>query len=885
MRHTLRLFTVVLGAVVGLGLARTAGASCDVPLTIGGASAVANVLILLDNSASMNQVITSTSYNANVTYAGKFKAGNTYSINTSKYYTPNMIDNKQVAITPSAYLVASDCNTAGDYTGNYLNWIYYNATAAQIAAIPVITRIQSAKACVTQIFNTVTGCNFGLEVYSTKGANTGQILCNMGSTVGHLDSTVAGLCATTCTPLAGSLDTAKSYFQTTGANACITASCQKNFLIIVTDGLPTCDVNKLAYVTESSKPSDGSLMDEVAGYMYTNDMRPDLTGLQNVSTFCLGYNVDGAVLHNTALLGGGSYFNVVSSASLSAALAADFNIISARVAAGSAVSVVSGDDRTNNKLYRARYQSQTWRGYVEAFALPYSSTSSALWEAGSLLSTMNPDTRNIITSSTGLNTYQFTLANEATLKPLFGVAQDTSANNIINYIRGKSVVGTRDRGGWLLGDIVDAAPASVGHPNSFDNYLNYWTFRALHANRQEVVYAAANDGQLHCFDAGTGVEQWSYIPHSTLPKLNDLLSVSYCHEFFLNTTPVAYDINYSGVWKTVLIGGQGQAGNGYFALDVTSPSKDTVSVLWDSQIAGMNGAWNPPSLIRDKNRGYQVLAVGTGYNAAAAQGALIVMDPSTGSVLSTFNLGSSVAGNKITRGVAVDRDFDGYEDVMYLGDLLGNLWRVDLTKNPWTVSKLFSCSQPISAQPICTLNSSGQVMVFFGTGEYISPGDLTTTSQQTIYGLTDDGSGSTIPMSSIVFQDTSITALSSGKKGWAVDLKQLAGERVIHGGVLINGTLYVTSFAPDNIACAGGGQSWLYTINYLDGSAPNGGKGSSNTVAGRVQGEGDGILTDPTVDLMSNTLILQSSSAVILSSSLGSSVKRMMVKSWRQKWN
>ena len=238
MRHTLRLFTVVLGAVVGLGLARTAGASCDVPLTIGGASAVANVLILLDNSASMNQVITSTSYNANVTYAGKFKAGNTYSINTSKYYTPNMIDNKQVAITPSAYLVASDCNTAGDYTGNYLNWIYYNATAAQIAAIPVITRIQSAKACVTQIFNTVTGCNFGLEVYSTKGANTGQILCNMGSTVGHLDSTVAGLCATTCTPLAGSLDTAKSYFQTTGANACITASCQKNFLIIVTDGLP-----------------------------------------------------------------------------------------------------------------------------------------------------------------------------------------------------------------------------------------------------------------------------------------------------------------------------------------------------------------------------------------------------------------------------------------------------------------------------------------------------------------------------------------------------------------------------------------------------------------------------------------------------------------------
>jgi hypothetical protein len=54
---------------------------------------------------------------------------------------------------------------------------------------------------------------------------------------------------------------------------------------------------------------------------------------------------------------------------------------------------------------------------------------------------------------------------------------------------------------------------------------------------------------------------------------------------------------------------------------------------------------------------------------------------------------------------------------------------------------------------------------------------------------------------------------------------------------------------------------------------------------GRVQSEGDGILADPSVDLLSDSIILQSSNTVLLTESLGSSIKRLMVKSWRQKWN
>ncbi|MGH7741697.1 MAG: pilus assembly protein, partial [Candidatus Eiseniibacteriota bacterium] len=587
MRQPLRLFAFVLGAMAGLGFARMASASCDVPLAIGGAAAQANVLIILDNSGSMNEALVSADYNPLTTYKnGKFKKGNTYNIKTSQYYTPHMIDTSLVAVTPSAYLVTSDGGQSAQYDGNYLNWLYYYATAAQIAAIPVVTRIQSAKSVVSSVLGSVTGVRFALEDYGTS--KNGKMLCNFGTAIATMQTTVAGIVASTSTPLAGALNSAMVYYQTSnGANAAIQASCQKNFVIIVTDGLPTSDMTSCAYATDVDK--DGSLLDDVASYMYKSDMRADLTGLQNVATFTIGYNVDANLLAKTATKGGGAYFSISDGAGLVNALNADFNIIAARVAAGTAVSVVSSDDRTNNKLYRARYQSQTWRGFVEAFQLPYTGGNTPIWEAGAQLAAMNPDTRNLLTSTTGTDTYAFTAANSATLMTLLGVAQDTTAKNLINYVRGKSFAWYRDRSGWILGDIIDAAPVSVGHPNAFNNFLDYWSFRTSHVSRAEMVYVAANDGQLHCFNASTGAEQWAYVPKVTLPQLSALADPAYCHQYYLNVTPAAYDIYMGGVWKTVIIGGQAQAGNGYFALDVTSPAKDSVRVLWDATIANMQG--------------------------------------------------------------------------------------------------------------------------------------------------------------------------------------------------------------------------------------------------------------------------------------------------------
>jgi len=881
MRTSLR-YVLIAGLVLG-ALARPtpSAATCEVPLALGNMAADANVLILFDTSGSMNEALQHPAYNKNTRYSGNFDRNQVYSIDVSGSYTPRSFRSTWPN-TPSAYLVASDGGQTGDYDGNYLNWVYFHANATQRGEIPTVTRIQAAKPVVAGILGSITTVRFALEKFN--GSNGGTIVSPFGTPVADMQATVMGFVGDSWTPLAESMITAKNYFSSTGAGAPITSSCQKNFIIVVTDGMPTQDDNMPSYIRDRNR--NGYYLDDVALYMYRNDMRSGIDGIQNVATFTIGFNIDDPLLQLTADNGGGEYFTISDAAGLQAALQSAFNTIAARVSAGAAVSVVASEDRTSNRLFRARYESQSWKGYLESFNLPFHAGSAPLWESGSLLQARAASTRTLYTSTTGTNLYPFTTANASTLMPLLGAADVTTATNIITYTRGDSLPGTRSRYGWKLGDIVDAAPVAVGRPNSFNNFDNYWAFRAANTNRSEVVYVGSNDGLLHAFDANNGVELWAYAPKTLLSRLSSLMNPAYCHEYFLNMTPVAYDIFMNGAWKTVIFGGSAQGGSGLFAIDITRPAADSISVLWDLNIPALHGSWNGPALVRDRNLHAQVLAVGTGYEPSTNQTNLLTLDPTNGSILSTLALGSPVAGNKTTKAVAVDRDYDDYDDLLYIGDLAGNIWRVDVSVNPWTVTRLFSCGKPIQATPSVTLDALGRVMLFFGTGRFINTSDLASTSQETIYGIIDDNSGATLTPSNLVNQTTTFTAIPSNKRGWYINLSEDAGERVTRNSSLISGTLYVPSFRPNTGACTGGGQSWLYTLDFKDGSAPDHSNGTANNVTtDRVQSMGDGILADPSVDLASEQIIFQSSNAVLLTESVGGGLRRLMVRSWRQRWN
>ncbi len=118
-----------------------------------------------------------------------------------------------------------------------------------------------------------------------------------------------------------------------------TYACQKNYIVLLTDGLPTQDVSANAKImalpnwsTNVTRPtcsgaagSDGRCMSDLAEYLYRHDLDSSLAGLQNITTYTIGFGVDLAVgdttfLQATAQKGGGRYFPAGDTASLTGAL-------------------------------------------------------------------------------------------------------------------------------------------------------------------------------------------------------------------------------------------------------------------------------------------------------------------------------------------------------------------------------------------------------------------------------------------------------------------------------------------------------------------------------------------------------------------------------------
>ena len=63
-----------------------------------------------------------------------------------------------------------------------------------------------------------------------------------------MQSNVNAIVGDSYTPLAETQVTALNYYSTTGGSAPIQASCQKSFVVFVTDGMPTKDANIPAYL-------------------------------------------------------------------------------------------------------------------------------------------------------------------------------------------------------------------------------------------------------------------------------------------------------------------------------------------------------------------------------------------------------------------------------------------------------------------------------------------------------------------------------------------------------------------------------------------------------------------------------------------------------------
>ena len=602
-------------------------------------------------------------------------------------------------------------------------------------------------------------------------------------------------------------------------------------------------------------------------------------------------NVDD--LWHTALNGRGQYYSALSADALTSAITGFISTVSSVKGAGSgsstsSLTLVKGD---NNQIYTASYVTNEWTGDLIAQTLNGDGTIKAtVWSAQTLLDSTNATARTIYFNGGGatpaLTPLTYAKLTTAGLNPYFdnlcsktvvpsqcsGLSPDDKAlanngTNLVNYLRGvrtyENVVtaGTPTTASALyrtrahvLGDIIDGEPVYVGKPPFSYTDAGYADFVTAQASRTPVVYTAANDGMLHAFSASTkgggGSELWAYVPTAVLPNLYKLANANYSanHQYYVDGAPVEGDAKLGGAWKTILVGGFNDGGQGYYALDITVP--ESPKLLWEFTDANMGLSYGNP-IITKRQDGTWVVAFASGYNNTSGDGNghLFVLDAATGSKLldiPTYTSGTTAAGTKTTpSGLAqintwIDDSTDNTSLRFYGGDLLGNLWRFDIDNRVAPNQKALLLAQFTVggvAQPITTLPETVSIKkraaVIVATGRYLGSGDITDKTQQSLYVVADDltatGWGNARTNTAFVqqtfsnFDATAKTATLTANNsqvdftnpafgGWWLDLPH-SGERVFANMALFGTQLTMSTAIPSGDACTVGGASWLYDID------------------------------------------------------------------------
>lgn len=674
-------------------------------------------------------------------------------------------------------------------------------------------------------------------------------------------------------PLEGTLITAKDYFNNVnlpkkqgGPVAAVPNSCGKNFLVLLTDGLPS--------VTQAGVASADVVQNLAAVTTQANALR---TSPATVKTYMVGfalpYGVNPTQLDTIAAAGGTDKAYLANDpASLNTAFANIFSDIAAQTGSSSAVSVNSGSLNTGSHIYQAKFSSIDWSGQLLSVALDASGNLGATtWDAGQVINSQAPTSRKILTykpSTKAGIAFRWPTAPATPTATELDVAQsialDTNASNTVdgfgsarlNYLRGSGVnegagLNFRVRNTSKLSDIVNSAPNYVGAPSANYSDPTYITFRSLNKTRTAIVYVGANDGMLHGFNAATGSEVLAYIPSNVYPNLTQLTSPTYTHRYYVDGSPNTADVYYNSDWHTALVSGMGAGAKGIFGLDVTDPAAfseanavnlvnfefpNSATPVADAADVGYVSGQIP---IVKLNNGEWAAIFGNGYNSTGSgQSTLFIVNIKTGALIKKIstNSGSLATPNALANPVAIDTDGNGTADTVYAGDLFGHMWKFDISASApgsWGVAyELFNAGKPITQTPDVSKSPHGDFMVYFGTGKYLEASDVANTDTNAFYGIWDHFNG-IVTTADLVQQTFGITTDVGGtyrtvsdvgvnydlpapiKKGWYVSLPN--GERSVTDPTVRGGRVIFTTLIPDSGACSFGGSGWLMELNYLTG--------------------------------------------------------------------
>lgn len=426
-------------------------------------------------------------------------------------------------------------------------------------------------------------------------------------------------------------------------------------------------------------------------------------------------------------------------------------------------STSSSSVKTNTAIYSGSFDTSNWSGDVVAEPITANATTfelsigTPLWSAANMLDTRTSPatTRNIVAGreSAVANpaATNFTWAAiDAALQGHLNKASPSSAADGLGSTRLSYIRGDRTGEGnpfrvrsSLLGDIINSNVVYSGAPGKGFTGTGYAAFATTYASRTPAVFAGANDGMLHAFNADTGAELFGFIPSWLGPKLSALSDPSFAtsHQSYVDA-PIAVgeaqvaSTNAASDWKTVLVAGTGGGGSGVFALDVSDPAAfDSSKVMWefkrtdDNDIGQVIGQ---PRIMKFKTSGsastptyrwFAVVASGVNNYVTDAAGNfsttgkpalfLLALDKPVGTSWAegtnyykiSIPVDASLAATTAPGLVNFNALYGTSGEVtdIYMGDLHGKLWKLSfgqLLPSDWTMEKLSYFNKGTETSPI-----------------------------------------------------------------------------------------------------------------------------------------------------------------------------------------
>jgi type IV pilus assembly protein PilY1 len=674
----------------------------------------------------------------------------------------------------------------------------------------------------------------------------------------------------------------------------------------------SCDPIAFAAASGTSRsPTNGGAVQDAALYAYKRDFKVDgIDGVdgdgkswddpkylkQNVVTYTVGFATSTATISSAAQVGGGKYYTATDQATLTSALNNAVSEIGNITSNAGGAAANGASLSTVSQMFQPLFHPTGWYGELLCFKLDANGNQGAACtpNAGAVFPAYA--SRNIMTAkegSGGATKFAFTTGNKGSMsagqQSALG-ATTTEQDNVINYIRGQNITNYRSRPNGLLGDIIDSQPLVVGIPSGQTADSAYVDFKKAY-NSRGVVYIGANDGMLHAFATSDMTEIFGFVPSPVYPKLKTLTAPDYGasianpHAYHVNGLLRQQDLKLGGSWITLLVGGLGQGGQGFFALNATNPTdKSTAADLiqWeftdknDKDSVDLGYTFGAPIIDNARTSAtgaVQVVLLPNGYKNDFPDGAVGVNK----SALFIVNAADGTLRQKITAPsgwglsspAAVDFPIDGVIDYVYAGDQSGRLWRFDLTASSGIVpvpQLVFAAGtgHPIIQRPVIQVvkGKDGKFLgnlILFGTGSLLDGSDRLDNTTQTLYGVFDrvnaSGDLGSIPLGradlaqrfvqeAVVSAGTAQIAgtyrriypanpdapaldlldPNSSKLGWFLDLPVLS-ERLAAPPYLLTDRVLFGTGIPNSQEVCNTGYGWLMGLDPLTGLTVKGARG------------------------------------------------------------